>query len=151
MSMCRVSYCAVGRGCLLWLVSSLGKTLLTFALLHFVLCGQIFLLLQVSLDFPPFQSSPLKWKEHLFWMLVLEGLVVLHRTIQNQLLHHYCLGHRLGILWYWMICLGNNRNHSVVFEIASKYCILDSFLTLRATPFLLRIRAHSSRYNGNLS
>ena len=25
-----------------------------------------------------------------------------------------------------MVCLGTNRDHSVVFEIASKYCILDS-------------------------
>ena len=31
---------------------SLGETLLVFALLHFVLQGQIFLLLQVSLDKP---------------------------------------------------------------------------------------------------
>ena len=31
-----------------------------------------------------------------------------------------------------------NRDHSVVFEIAPKYCISDSFLTMRATPFLLR-------------
>ena len=29
-------------------------------------------------------------------MLVLEGLVVLHRTIQLQLLQHYWSGHRLG-------------------------------------------------------
>ena len=26
-----------------------------------------------------------------------------------------------------MVCLGN-RDHSVIFEIASKYCILDSFV-----------------------
>ena len=36
---------------LLWPVHSLGKTLLAFALLRFVLQGQICLLLQVSLDF----------------------------------------------------------------------------------------------------
>ena len=36
MSMCRVVSCVVRRGCLLWAVSSLGKTLLAFALLHFV-------------------------------------------------------------------------------------------------------------------
>ena len=40
-------------------VCSLGKTLLAFALLHFVLQGQICLLLQVSLDFLLFHSSPL--------------------------------------------------------------------------------------------
>ena len=27
-----------------------------------------------------------------------------------------------------MVCLGTNRDHSAVFEIASKYCILDSFV-----------------------
>ena len=41
--------CVVGRGCLLWPVRSLGKTLLAFALLHSVLQGQICLLLQVFL------------------------------------------------------------------------------------------------------
>ena len=51
MSICRVISCVVGRQCLLWLVRSLGRTLLAFALLHFVLQGQICLLLQVFLDF----------------------------------------------------------------------------------------------------
>ena len=41
MSMCRVFSCVVGRGCLLWPVCSLGKTLLAFALLHSVLQGQM--------------------------------------------------------------------------------------------------------------
>ena len=34
--------------------------------------------------------------------------------------------------------LETNRDHSVIFETASKYCILDSLLTMMATPFLLR-------------
>ena len=37
MSMCRVFSCVFERGCLLWPVLSLGKTLLAFALLHSVL------------------------------------------------------------------------------------------------------------------
>ena len=41
MSMCRVFSCVAGRGCLLWPVCSLGKTLLAFALLHSVFQGQI--------------------------------------------------------------------------------------------------------------
>ena len=49
MSMCRVVSCVVGRGCWLWPLPSLGKTLLAFALLHFVPQGQTCLLLQVSL------------------------------------------------------------------------------------------------------
>ena len=44
MSMCRVFPCVAGRGCLLWPVCSLGKSLLAFALLHFVFQGQIYLL-----------------------------------------------------------------------------------------------------------
>ena len=127
MSMCSVFSYVVGRGCLLWLVSSLGKTLLAFALLHFVLQGQTYLLLQVYLDFLLLNSSPLWWKWYLFWVLVLEYLVGLHRTVQLQLLQHYWSGHRLGLLWYWMVCLGN-RDHSVIFETAHKYCIWGSFV-----------------------
>ena len=62
MSVCRVFSCVVGRGCLLWPVCSLGKTLLAFALLHFVLQRQICLLIQVSLDFLILYSNPLWWK-----------------------------------------------------------------------------------------
>ena len=61
-------------------------------------------------------------------MLVLKGLVGLHRTIQLQLLQCYWLGHRLDyrdIEWFG---LEMNRDHSVVFEIAPKYCISDSFV-----------------------
>ena len=98
------------KGCLLWPVHSLGKTLLAFALLHSVLPGQICLLLQVFLDFLLLHPSPLWWEGHLFWVLILEGLVCLHhRTIQLQLLQHYWLRHRLGLLWYWMVCLGINQ------------------------------------------
>ena len=90
MSMCRVFSCVVGRRCLLWPVCSFDKTLLAFALLNFVFQGQTCLLLQVSLDFLLLHSSPLWWKGHLFFflVLVLEGLVGLHRTVQLQLLWH---------------------------------------------------------------
>ena len=98
--MCRVFSCVVGRGCWLWPVHSLGRTLLTFVLLHSVLQGQICLLLQVFLDFLLLHST-------LFWVLVLKGLVGLHRIVQLQLLQRYRLGPRLGLLWYWMVCLGN--------------------------------------------
>ena len=60
-------------------------------------------------------------------MLSLKGLVGLHITVQLQLLHtawgiglDYC-----DIEWF---ALETNRDHSVVFEITSKYCILDSFV-----------------------
>ena len=128
MSMCRVFSCVVGRGCFLWPVISLGKTLLAFALLHSVLQGQICLLLQVSLNFLLLLSNSLWWKGHLFGVLVLEGLVCLHRIIQLQPFQHYWLGHRLGLLWYQWFALEMNRGHSVVFEIEPKNCISDSFV-----------------------
>ena len=81
-------------------------------------------------------------------VLVLEGLVGLHRTIQLQLLQHYWSGHRLGTdcdaEWF---ALEKKTNHSVVFEIASKYCIWTLLLTMRATPFLLRDSC--PQYNGH--
>ena len=59
-------------------------------------------------------------------MLVLKGLVGLHRTIQLQLLQHYWLGTGLDYHDVEWFALEMNRDHSVVFEIASKNCILDS-------------------------
>ena len=59
-------------------------------------------------------------------MLVLKGLVDLHRSI--QLLLCYCQGielHYCDIEWF---ALEMNRDYSVVFEISSKYCISDSFV-----------------------
>ena len=61
-------------------------------------------------------------------MLVLEGLVGFHRTIQLKLLQCYWLGHRLGFCDFEWFALEINRDHSVVFEIAPKYCIPDSFV-----------------------
>ena len=58
-------------------------------------------------------------------MLVLKGLVGLRRT---QLLQGYWLEHRLGLHDIEWFSLEMNRDHSVVFEIASKYCISDSFV-----------------------
>ena len=57
-------------------------------------------------------------------MLVLKGLVDLHRTVQIQLLQRYWLDY-CDIEWF---ALETNRDHSVIFEIASKYCISDSFV-----------------------
>ena len=61
-------------------------------------------------------------------MLVLKGLVGLHRTIQLQLLQHYWLGIDLDYCDIEWVALEMNRDHSVIFEIASKYCISDSFV-----------------------
>ena len=41
-------------------------------------------------------------------MLVLKGLVGLHKTIQLQFLQHYCLGHRLGSMNLGIKIVGRN-------------------------------------------
>ena len=61
-------------------------------------------------------------------MLVLKGLVGIHRTIQLQLLQCYSWGIGLGYLDIEWFALEMNGDHSVVFEIAYKYCISDSFV-----------------------
>ena len=106
MSMCRVVSCVVGGGCLLWPACSVGKTLLAFALLHCVLQGQTCLLLRYILT--SYFCIPVTYdKNNIFFLvLFLEGL---HRTIQLQLLQRYWLGHRLGLLWYWMVCLESTQ------------------------------------------
>ena len=109
MSICRLFPCVVGRGCLLWPAYPLVKTLLAFALLRFVLQGQTCLFTPDILWLPTFAFQyPMK-KRISFIVLVLEVLVVLHKTIQLQLLWHLLLGHRLGLLWCW--------DHCFIFEV----------------------------------
>ena len=117
---------------------ALGKTLLALALLPFVSQGQTCLSLQVSLDILVLHSSPLWWKGHLFLVSVIEDLVGLHRPIQLQLLQHYWLGHRRGLLCYWMVCLGNEQRSFCHFWDCTQELHLGLLLTMRATPFLLR-------------
>ena len=61
-------------------------------------------------------------------MLVLKGLVGLHRTIQLQLLQCYFWGIDLDSCDIEWFAFETNRDLSVIFEIASKYCISDSFV-----------------------
>ena len=61
-------------------------------------------------------------------MLVLKGLVGLQKTVQLQLLQRYWLGIDLDncdIEWFALEMI---QDHSVIFDIASKYCISDSFV-----------------------
>ena len=60
-------------------------------------------------------------------MLVLKGLVGLHRTVQLQLFSVTGWGIDLDYCDIEWLALEMNRDHSV-FETASKYCILDSFV-----------------------
>ena len=124
--MCRVFSCVVGRGCLLWLVHSLGKTVR--------LCLASFCTPRTNLPVTPGISwlptfafqSPMMKRTSFFG--VLEGLVGLHRTIELQLLQHYWLGHRLGLLSYWTVCLGNKQRSFCHFWDCTKHCISDSFV-----------------------
>ena len=71
-------------------------------------------------------------------MLVLEGLVGLHRTVQLQLVQHYWWGIDLDYCDIEWFALEINRDHSVVFEIASNTAFWTLLLTMMATPLLLR-------------
>ena len=71
-------------------------------------------------------------------MLVLKGLVGLHRTIQLQLLCITGQGIDLDCYDIEWFALEMNRDRSVVFEIASKTAFWTLLLTMRATPFLPR-------------
>ena len=114
---------------------SLGKTLLAFALLHFVLQGQTCL---YSYIFTSFFCIPVPYDEkHIFFLvLVLESLVVF-----IELFSFFSIsGCAIDLDYCGIECfaLEMNRDHSVVFEIPPMYCILTLLLTMRATPFLLR-------------
>ena len=82
--------------------------------------------LEVSLDFILLYSNPLWLKDIFFLVLVLENLAGLHRIGQFQLLQHQWLVQRLGFCDVEWSPLERNWNHSVIFEIVPKYCILDS-------------------------
>ena len=62
-------------------------------------------------------------------MLVLEGLVGLHRTIQLSFFSSDW-GIDLDCCDKEWIALETNRDHSVVFEISHKFCISDTFFEL---------------------
>ena len=59
-------------------------------------------------------------------MLVLEGLVGLHRTVQFSFFSITDWGIDLDYCDIEWFALEMKKDHSVVFEIAPKYCVLDS-------------------------
>ena len=124
MSMCRVFSCVVGRECLLWPVHSLGKMLLAFALLHSVLQGQICPLLQLS-RLPTFAfQSPMMIKASL--LAVSSKSSVFIELFNFSFFSVTGWGIDLDYRDTEWFTLEMNRDHSVFFETASKYCISDS-------------------------
>ena len=61
-------------------------------------------------------------------MLVLKGLVGIHRTVQLQFFSVTGWGIDLDYCDIEWFAFETNRDHSVIFEIAPKYCISDSFV-----------------------
>ena len=71
-------------------------------------------------------------------MLVLKGLVGLLRTVQLQFFSIAVWGIGLDYCDIEWFALETNRDHSVVFEIATNTAFGTLLLTMMATPFLLR-------------
>ena len=70
--------------------------------------------------------GPYDEKDIFFWVLALEGLIGHHKPLNfnffsisgSDIDFDYC-----DTEWF---ALETNRDHSVIFEVAPKYCILDS-------------------------
>ena len=63
-----------------------------------------------------------------FGVLVLKGLLGLHRMFNFSFFSITGWGIDLDYCDIEWFALEMNRDHSVIFEIASKYCISDSFV-----------------------
>ena len=61
-------------------------------------------------------------------MLVLEGIIGLHRTVQLSFFSITGLGVELDHCDIEWNALEMNRDHSIICEIAPKYCISDSLV-----------------------
>ena len=108
MFMCRVFSCIVGKGVYYDQCVLLAK-LCNLLPVSFCIPRQNLLVTPGISWLPTFAFQSPIMKRASFIVLVLEGLVGLHRTVQLQLLQHYWSGHRLGLLWYWMVCFGNKQ------------------------------------------
>ena len=66
-------------------------------------------------------------------------LVGLHGTIQHQLFSFNGQGIDLDYCYIEWFALEMNRDYSVIFEVVSKYCILDSFIDYDGYSIPLRV------------
>ena len=138
MSLCRIFFCVVGRGCLLCPVCSLGKTI--------NLCPASFCTPRPNLPVNPGISwlptfafrSPIM-KGHIFGVLLLEGLVGLHRTVQRSASSAF-----LDRAKTWVTVILNALPWKLTEIILSFLRLHPStafwtlLLTMMATPFFLR-------------
>ena len=113
-----VESCAVGRGCFLWPVRSWQNSTSFFPASFCTWRPNLPVIPGVSwLSTFAFQSPIMNRTS--FWVLVLKGLVGLHRTIQLQLLNITDLGIDLDYCDSEWFALEMKRVHYIVFEIAS--------------------------------
>ena len=83
-----------------------------------------------------FQSPVMKRTS--FWCVSSRRSCRSSRTIQLQLLQCYWLGHRLGLLWYWIVCLGNKQRSFCCIWDCTQVLNFGLLLTVMTTPLLLR-------------
>ena len=74
--------------------------------------------------FPTFAFQSPVMKKGLFFGISSRKSCMSHRTALLQLLQCCWSGHRLGLLWYWMVCLGNDQRSYCHFWD----CFSDSFV-----------------------
>ena len=121
----------------LWPVCSLGKTV-SLCPASFCIPRPNLLVIPGISWLPTFAFPSSIMKRTSFGVLILEGLVGLQRIAQLQLLQHYWSGHRLRLLWYWMVCLGNKQRSFCHFWDCIQELHFGLLLTMMATPFLPR-------------
>ena len=125
MSMYRVFSCVVGKGCLLWPVCSLDKTVsLCLASLE----NQNLPVILCTSWLPTFAFQSPMMKRTSFLVLVLKGFIVFIEPINVSFFS--ISGWSIDLDYYdveWF-ALKVNWDHSVIFEVAPKCCILDSFI-----------------------
>ena len=121
ISMCGAISWVVRKACLLWPGCSLDEPL--FPLLCFTLYSNVKLAYYSGYVLISYFCIPMKRMSSLVLVL---GIVGIHRSSQLQLRSHQWLGCRLELQWCWWSSLEMNWDHSAVFEVVSKYWILDS-------------------------
>ena len=155
MSMYSAIPCAVGRECLLWSVHSFGKTLVAFALFHFVLQSQTCLLFQVSLEFILLHSSPLWWRGHLFFGVNSRSSCKSSNLQLCSSTSSSSTSSTWGIDLNYCDLNGSSWSQIEIILLFLRLHPRTAFwtllLTIMTTTFLLGDSWHSSRYNGHLN
>ena len=83
---------------------------------------------------PTFAFQHLWWKRLIFLLLVPKSLVGLHRTIHYSFFGISGWGTDLDYCAVAWFALEMSQDRSVIFEIAPKYCISDSFVDYKGYP-----------------